>query len=392
MTSGHWIAGSFDGAGGVWAAPGDPAGSSPWPRAGAEELERARQALAARGPAWRRLSAKTRVERLRPALPVFVRGPAASLPEALGLSAQTLPAALLRPPSSVEPPFGAGLDGGESAVLVVADWREGPAGLLRRVLGELAAGRAVIALPHALWPAAGALVARALDACGPLPAAVLFDDGATVVRAAAGQPDLACRAYPTDERVRALDSAGRLAVRYEPMARRTAVVLEGDRPGPAARRIARAAFGRAETLSGQLFGAVGRVLCHELRFAELSAELVRGLEGAWRDRPPVPLVEPATERRAAEVLGRALDEGACLVFGGERWQGPGPRVRALVPALVTNADPDRRVVRTPWPVPLLALARVRDDSEARERARGLDAEPWAVCDGGPSSDPGSPRR
>lgn len=133
------------------------------------------------------------------------------------------------------------------------------------------------------------------------------------------------------------------------------VALEDD-PERRAREVARAAFGRLETLSGQLDGQVGVVHVHARRLSRFTEALLRALEHEGLADPPAAFVDPSLSRHLEEFRDLGLDEGATLIHEGGPSQGPrgGARLTRLV---FTNLEPQMQLVACSRPAPALLLMR-----------------------------------
>ncbi len=355
-------------------------------RSRAEAWDARAQALA---PIARQLEA---VSAARPGL-------ANELEAALGLDADEPCPALVPTPEelavALQPSFGVGLGDGvaDEVVLVLAHWSEGLRGLARRVLTALAGGAGVVILSDPRLPLAADALARAVAAAperarratGAGALSVLHDDGLTVLRAAgalASERPLALWGLAADPRLAAAGGAFERVIR-EPSYARSLVVGARDDIRRAAREAVLQACGRSATLSGQLSGRIGRVLCHELRFSEFTNELLIELDDAETSRPPLPLVDESIERTLLEARALGLDEGACLIAGGEPSARTASGSFRYGLAVFTNVDPSRSLVRQSSPCPLLSLVRVPSEAVGQRLARELDS-PAAGSSAGPA--------
>jgi acyl-CoA reductase-like NAD-dependent aldehyde dehydrogenase len=248
-------------------------------------------------------------------------------------------------------------------------------------------------------------VAAALERAGlpPGTVALLHDDRGGALRGALAEGALGwLRVRASGEALEgfAAGAGGTRERSLWPLANTSAVVLEGDDPARAAGALALKALGRSGTLSGQLPGQVGRVICHQRLFSRFSEEFLHGLEDGPVPAlgPPVPAIEgdlPAYVRRAW-ALG--LDEGATPIHGGEPLvraaaapgtapgvaDGPAPATepdpaqargrapRVVLPVVFTNVEPGRRLARLRRPAPVVLLMRASSDEAARELAAELD--------------------
>jgi len=169
------------------------------------------------------------------------------------------------------------------------------------------------------------------------------------------------------------------------------VKLDADAPA-AAREVVARAFGRSATLSGQLPGSIGRVVCHERVFSRFSAELLALLDRDADVARPLVALEPATIEHARRGRELGLDEGATLVFSPTKTRASddpaGPdagiglsRARMaeaiLWPTVFTNVEEHMRVAWLGRPAPVLCLMRVASDERGAATARELDQDPLA---------------
>ena len=81
---------------------------------------------------------------------------------------------------------------------------------------------------------------------------------------------------------------------------------EGDDVQRRVDEISAGSFGRAETLSGQLSGQVGRVFCHERVLSEFTERLLETLETGGAAGEPLALIDREASRtlRPADVRDR----------------------------------------------------------------------------------------
>ena len=322
----NWIAGRPAAAlGGQWFDVPRRAGLARAARSTAADWRAAHAAALAARERWSRLGSRARRERLGPAVRALLGldSAAAVLGEALGLEPGERCPALAPSREGLEralEPFGAGLGPGGAGLeagaprLVLAHWREGLGALAERVLAALAEGSPVIALTDRYLPEAGEALAAALAEADLPPGifALLCDDGRTVLRAARTEAELEIEALHGDERAEP-DPAGPAQARPIALRRagqRTFLVRAADDAVEAAGRLLELAFGRSQTLSGQLPGHVGRVLCHERRLSAFTGALLCEYDRAC-SAPPLPLVDPASERSLHAAWALGLDEGAC---------------------------------------------------------------------------------
>lgn len=387
---------------GAWHAPGpshefvgppeDPSRSSGprWARADVEALELALGSAEGAARRWAAVPSPERRRRLRAAVQSLVElrptlrasfAASVGLSEALARPWRIVPRARLE---GLLSGWGAGLeDDGGAPMLFVADWREGVGGLALRVFRALIDGRPVIVLGDPRLPRAAAALATALQAA-ELPAgtaAVLHDDGLTVLRGAASRIGLWSALEGNDRVLDALQAADGEDVTIDWVAarRKTGIVRATDDPGERAAALLEKALGRSSTLTGQLPGQVGRILCHELALSSFTEALLAAFDGVYRDDPPAPLIDGDAVAHARATWALGLDEGACLVRGGEVWEPPGRSRRSVpdrtwLPALFTNVDAHLRFARLQRPVPVMALCRVASDAQAERLRRELDQD------------------
>lgn len=398
----NWIAGEPERPpeGGSWEAfeaPGpasaDGAGSLSWTcsRSRAVHWETALEGLDAR--AWGRLAMRERAALLTPVAEGLLRRAAPGteadreLGGSLGLDLDESCPGLLASAPELDAalwPFGAGLSCGEpgGTTLLLAHWSEGVGGLAGRVLRALVEGRVVVLLSDPRLPLAADLIARAFEFGPPGVLAVLHDDGLTLCRLARETPGLHWWGRDGDPRLAVGQAGSSQATLTRQQARpRTLFVGREANVPRAAREAVVQACGRSATLSGQLPDRVGRVLCHELRFSEFTDQLLAALDQAQSARAPLPLADEAIERTLLEACAQGLDEGACLISGGEPWRRDAtpPATRHLPGrrfglSIFTNVDPTRSLVRHSLPCPVLALMRVPSDAAGVGLARELDQE------------------
>ena len=341
-----------------------------WPRSGPEDVERALEAAEAAAPEWLGLGRAERHRRLvRAAEELEASGGCDSLAAPLGLEVGELAELLserdlrlreglelLR--EGAEGPSGAPSPGPGA---FAAHWSELAAGALMRLAPRLLAGHPGLVWSDPVLPEAGVLLTLALERAG-LPAgtvALLHDDLSTSLEHAAvcGVAWVRARGPAATLRELARGLARRVPpgtappeLSLWPLQDATAVVLEGDAPALRARELALKAVGRSGTLSGQLPGQVGRVICHQRLFSRFSEEFLHGLEAGSGSAPErtagAPAVPPGVDNPGLVPLGSpvpvldgdlpgfvrrawalGIDEGATPIHGGEPLVG-----RAEVPA------------------------------------------------------------
>lgn len=354
-----------------------PGGELHLPRAGPGDLERAIAELAALtgrpGPGSR----DQRFDELvRWALALRAcEGLAPSVSDCLGLNAEEaqtwLDADLFR--------FEQGLqfwrEGGEGSAIglrvIVAHWSDGVGGFALRWAQAWLCGDAAALIADARF---APVVARAFDVWRGARgvdshAALLWDDGVSLARCLAADARVAgLRAAGTEPALAELSRFARpgLALSLWPMRNRS-MALDDAPPqggGVAAEveRVVERSIGRCATLSGQAPGQVARVIVPERRFAAFTHALLERL-ARLDPRTHLPALEADAGLDLSEACQRALDEGACPIFG----HSDGAR-----PWVWTNVLPTHRVARERRPRPMLSLLRARDAAAARSLADELD--------------------
>ena len=371
-----------------------------WPRSGSADVEAAQVAALEGARAWGELSAADRVRLLRP-LPERLeqRGPAlaSDLATCLGLSDEEqqtrLQSELLQLRETLEM-VADGVAPVSGVGVFRAHWSDGVGLLAARLVQHLVAGEVALVFSDPLLPDAGHHLARALEALD-LPrgvVSVLHDDGQTSLRAALGAEPRAhrpawarLRGHP-DELEDLQRHFGARVPRWRGWPLRTAWHRVGALADPAeeAAFVVERGLARSSTLSGQLPGHVGRVLCHQRLFSRFSEELLAHLEASPDPLNPVPLLEGDLLGFAQDAWALGLDEGATPVFGeeplrsarslepkpdagpdGGSGRGRGARApRRVRPVVFTNVEAGQRFARLERPAPLLGLIRVPSDEVA----------------------------
>jgi hypothetical protein len=130
-----------------------------------------------------------------------------------------------------------------------------------------------------------------------------------------------------------------------------------DDPRERAEAAALLALGRAESLSGQLPGRVGRIRCHPRRFSQLTTALLALLESSPAFAHPLPPFEPEARAELERARELGLDEGATLILEGSRVSSDDDGWGKLFPLVFTNVEPGMRLARLERPMPLLLLLR-----------------------------------
>jgi len=345
-----------------------------WPRSGREDV---RRALAALGAAPGRPDGRERgdwdPERVLAAAWARLRAqpdPLGHLRAALGLaSAEPCPFAAGEESPPALAPLPATPVGG--IALVRSGASEWLAGCARAVFAELAAGRAVLLIGAPRMPELAQRVVEVLLDAGLPPelVALLHDDGdsawraalasgsITHVRASGGEAersDLEQRlaSAPTHAAFGAGVSAEAAPIvpGFTLLRSRLLDVARGEDPELAARRVARQAFGRIETLSGQLHGRVGVARVDARSFSRFGAALLGVLEDGEPEAPVADL-EPGLAEHLRRVRALGIDEGATLIHEPQRSRGSPLRL------VFTNVDSRMRLARALRPAPLLCLMR-----------------------------------
>ncbi len=126
--------------------------------------------------------------------------------------------------------------------------------------------------------------------------------------------------------------------------------------------------------SGQICFATTRVFVHEDvygRFVDDLAERTAALEvGPGREDPDVgPLVSPDAQRRVADSVEAALEDGARAVAGGEI---PREEGNYYAPTVIEGVGDDHEVSRTELFGPVLSVYPFTEEAEAIERANDTD--------------------
>ncbi|MBI5432855.1 MAG: aldehyde dehydrogenase family protein [Planctomycetes bacterium] len=277
-----------------------------------------------------------------------------------------------------------------------AHWSDGVGRLAARALSALAGGAALAVVADPRFGGGPAALARAAGASG-LPAGVfnvLFDDGRAVLDRLLGDPRVAfARLAGREPRLAELARAARpgLSLALRPAVSASRALPDDLDPAQAAAEVFETSFSRSVTLSGQLPGRLGRVLCPRRHFSRFSEELLAALERHPDATRPAPLIESDALDALQEAWFLGLDEGATPLHGGPPWfpaaegltslggGGPGKdrggvrRALGVRPVIFTNVDPNTRFGRFRRNVPVLGLMRVRDARVGQALARSLDA-------------------
>lgn len=395
-----------------------------WPRSGSADVAAAVEAARSSAASWASLGPESRRTILSRAAEELARDPdpkslfAARIgatpdevaPHGAGIP-ERVERALADPAAAVANPRAA-----SPGLLVFAPaWcglYESPAAAL---FSALLLGRTAVFVsdPHA--PMIADAFAHALDRAG-LPRGVLsvvHDDGDDALRAAfatgaatwlvgSGYPGrvrrlekLATSAPPADFGA-GVHATGGLFVELGILRSRSLGLRSGEDFAARAEEIARSAFGRSATLSGQLPGQVARVVCPERSFSRFTETLLALLRSSTDVLRPIPLVERASVDLLRRVRFLGLDENATLIFdGGDALASraasapapPAAEARAaearspaitedaiLSPTVFTNVEERMRIASFGRPIPVLCLLRAGTDEEARALAGRLDRD------------------
>jgi acyl-CoA reductase-like NAD-dependent aldehyde dehydrogenase len=373
-----------------------------WPRADARDAAEAiRSAVDASG-AWSKAPRSTRVEHLRAWLDGLTADEtlAASFEAAFALDAGEgrtwRDAELFHARQSLE------IVADDIAVrggvgLFGAHWSDGAGRLAGRAMHALAGGATLVVVADPLFGRGGEALARAAQQSELPPGVfnVLFDDGRAALDTCLADPRVAfARLAGVEARIADLGRKAHpgLELALRPALSITRALADDLDPAEAAARVVETSFARSATLSGQLPGRLGRVLCPRRHFSRLCEELLGALDRHPDVVRPVPLIEPDALDALQEAWFLGLDEGATPLSGGDPWfvdaegasgsfggGGPGRdrgnvrRALGVRPVVFTNVDPRTRIGRFRRAVPVLGLMRVPDARAGEELARTLDA-------------------
>jgi len=299
--------------------------------------------------------------------------------------------------------------------LGIAHWSNLVAGTARASFELLLRGHTLVLLPDPKLPMVGDALAQALERADlpPGTVSILHDDGEATLQALLGSGELAvvvASGYAADlQRIayRARTAAGLATAAgfgaglyddpvpapvpelvLHTLSSATFVVPEQGELEALADHVAEHALGRSRTLSGQLPGQIGRVLCPERRFSGFTSELLARLEERADMAEPVPPVDPSSPDIWRRIRELGLDEGATLILGngvppgagGPRAAGPADGAasspRAVRDAtfwgsVFTNVEAEGRLSRLSRPAPVLRLLRVGDEAAGHDLARRL---------------------
>lgn len=330
-----------------------------WPRSGGEELALVREA-------WERPPCSWPLAERRAAL-----ARAAARLAADGACAAACAARLALEPDEwrahaegLEPPLDArGRETSEGVCLLAPHWSELVRGPWQALAGALLDGRRVLLFADERLPAASAALLAALLAEGvPSDAlALLHGADAGLVEEALALPG--ARALVASGGASRLGRLRRAALRRGgSLELRLALVQGGERTLEATDDLERAAcevacdaFGRARALSGQLGGALARVVCPERRLSRFTALLLAELERSTDVARPLPFASEEEEGAARRARALGLDEGATAIFDATPLDAAGP-ARAHA-AVFTNVEPTMELARLSEPAPVLRLLR-----------------------------------
>lgn len=386
-----------------------------WPRSSRDDVRAALEAATRGLAAWTKLGPSARrsmLERLIAELPRAAREDPL-LAARLGCAE-----AELRPHLDIDLVLPADSSSSSSTTglaLVQAHWSELFAGASGMVLERLLAGQVVILIADARLPMVGDAIARACQRAELPPGAlsVLHDDGDDTLSRCLASGEVVCVAasgYAAD--LKRIAYRARVAAGSEPQAEfgttfgagvverpdvhaeldlRTlssaifVVPDEGDLNAVAA-HVAQGAFGRSSTLSGQLPGQIGRVLCPERRLSGFTERLLACIETSADIGVPIEPLEADSEDAWRRIRELGLDEGATLILGNGPGAEPTPERRSAPEpsspegvedgrfwgSVFTNVEVDGRLARLTRPAPVLRILRVGDEAAGNELARRLE--------------------
>jgi acyl-CoA reductase-like NAD-dependent aldehyde dehydrogenase len=361
-----------------------------WPRSGAGDARAALEAAEGAASSWAALGRAERVERLTALADRLETAELeAGLAHALGLEAEELrprhQEELFRLRETLEI-LREGADGAGPGVFQ-AHWSDFVGGLASRLAVRLVAGHTAVVLGSPRLPCAAQALAEAVRAIELPPGvvSVLHDDKGEALRGALEHPELVwARLRATDAALTALGGRlGGLSPDWSVWPLRSAVrgiPLEAD-PAQEAASVVLEGFGRSSTLSGQLPGQVGRVVCHQRLFSRFSEELLQCLEAAPDAQRPVPDIDGDLPEHVRRAWALGLDEGATPIFGGEPLSRPaaspdsikGSRPPRVVPPVVfTNVEPGPGLATLGRPAPVLSLIRGASDEAVKELVAQLE--------------------
>ncbi len=364
-----------------------------WPRSGAADALRALRVAGEAGAGWVALGRAGRVRQLA-RLPERLEalGLENDLARGLGLEPGELPPWLAQDPVRLRESLEMHLEGadGAGAGVFQAHWSDVPGELVAQLAARLAAGHTAVIVSSPRLPLAALAVAQAVRAA-ELPAgvvSVLHDDTGEALRGALGDPGVSwARLRAMDgELARLAERLGGLAPGWNVQPVRGAVhgIEEQDDPLREAALVAEKAVGRSSTLSGQMPGQVGRIVCHQRLFSRFCEEFLACLETAPDVQRPVAVIDGDLPEHVRGAWALGLDEGATPIFGGEpllRSAAPpdsigskgGRPPRAIPPVVFTNVEPGLRLAGLGRPAPVLALIRGTSNQGVRELVAELES-------------------
>ncbi len=338
-----------------------------WPRSTGDEVRAALAACARVGPEWNGVD----VERRR----------AIALDAADRLERDREGVALLAALLGVEPPelasqtdalrdrVASRLDvspASPGATLIVLDWTELLFGTAVAVLRTLVSGRVALFFADERVPVVADRTVLALEQAGLPAGALAVVHGAcedALATALAAPEVVAVTASGPAERMgqlRELAAEPDLELALHVPGHRTVRMEAGDDPAALAAEVVDAAFGRARTLSGQLPGRVGAVVCPPRRFSAFTEALLDALRRNDDVRHPVPSIDRDALEAVQAAWNLGLDEGATLIHGGELLRN------AAAPTVFTNVEPAMELARNVVPGPLLRLLRAAEPETGEE--------------------------
>jgi alpha-ketoglutaric semialdehyde dehydrogenase len=291
--------------------------------------------------------------------------------EALRMTGQTFPSGDGALVFTLREPLG--------VVAAITPWNF-PLNIPSRKLGPaLAAGNAVVFKPSEVTPLLGQRLVEALLSAGvPASALALLQGGPAAGRVLVAHPGVAAVTFTGSTAAgQAIHAAVGPARRcqLEMGGKNAVVVLDDSDLDRSAAVIAKGAFG----LAGQACTGTSRVIVHEAVHDELVARLAKyalDLQVGDGMSPGVQMGPLATEAQLAKFLGyvdEARREGAHLVVGGERLDGPGHAGGLFVrPAVFDEVTPQMRIAREEVFGPLLAFLRVSSEEEAIKVANSTE--------------------
>jgi len=338
-------------------------GAGDWPQSAGEDVVHARAVARSASKAWAALEPEARAEHLRQFGRALERETALveTLMRAFELERGEAELHLGGSTAAVASALAAARPGERPGLAWFApDWRNLVSGTLPALLRELLRGHAPIVVSDGRLPEVAQTLALAAHAAG-LPRGVLqVLHGPTRELVGLGledgREDLALCASGSLERMaelRRLCVQRGLDPRLAALRAGAAEILAGDDLALAAREMVERAFGRGQTLGGQLSGTLARVHCPARLFARFSELLLEALAVSPAARRPVPQLDGVALARAQAACELGLDEGATLIAGGES----DVERRTFAPAVLTNVEPYMESARRQEPVPVLCLLR-----------------------------------